>query len=231
MFNTIFGQPDKAEEEDGSLARYYRSWYTPKYSLDLTQMVSTSGLFICSLCVKEGTGDSPDFRDSKWGDSMAQVKAVEKQTDLYPNSDELYAFASRVAGRPCTVAFIFSDNKLVMAKYVIKTDHTNRNDYIDDYKDVVNLLTSKYGKPVYDSKTWKNDLYKGDYDHYGMAVCIGHLTYDAGWSNPSTELITALHGENYKIEHMIQYSSKKYESMMHQNRQASSANALVVQLL
>lgn len=226
VFKATFGQPDKAEKEGSSLARYYRFWYTPKYNLNLTQMVSTSGLFICSLCVEEGLGNEPDFRDSNWGDTLAQVKAAEKQEDLYPNSDQLYAFSTQVAGKPCTVAFIFSDNKLVMAKYVIKEDHTNRNDYIADYKDLVTLLTSKYGKPDYDSQTWKDDLYKDDVKHYGMAVSSGHLTYDAGWENPSTKLVTALHGDNFKVEHLVQYTSKKYEAMMHKNRQASRAKGL-----
>lgn len=222
----LFGQPDKADDsESDSFSSYHRYWYLPKYNLSLTHMVFGES-YICALHVSEGAGDNANFRQSKWGDSLAQVKAVEKQEDLYPTVDKLYAFYTKVAGKDCTVAFIFSEDKLVMAKYVFQEEHTNKNDYIDDYKDIVSLLSTKYGTPSYDSKTWKNDLYKDDLDQYGMAVCVGHLTYSAGWDNTSTDLIAALHGDNYKIELLVQYSSKKFQEMMSQNRQKERAEEL-----
>lgn len=223
---TLFGDPDYSDYESSSGSVIFkRNWYLESYVINTRHLVySDSHYHIISI--KEGTKGNPEFRKSKWGDSMAKVKSTEKMADKYPEDKDIYAFNSTIAGYPCTVAFIFVDDKLSMAKYLLKQEHSNRNDYIIDHKDIVNLLTSKYGKPSYDKPYWKDDLYQDNSDNYGMAVCVGHLTFTAKWEELTTDIIARLSGENYDISQAIQYTSKKYIQLRERKRKAERATGL-----
>jgi hypothetical protein len=47
------------------------------------------------------------------------------------------------------VIYIFAGDKLTRAKYSIIEEHSNKNDYISDYKAIKELLTKKYGKMTF----------------------------------------------------------------------------------
>ena len=130
------------------------------------------------------------------------------------NSEDLYLFSDFVAGKSCDVVYIFTNNKLSMAKYIFKTNHTNKNDYIRDYRELVSLLGEKYGETSYDDIEWHNSLYKDSNEDYGFAVSLGHLTYSSGWNGHTTDIMVTLYGENYNINMVVQYISKKYEQSM-----------------
>lgn len=70
----------------------------------------------------------------------------------------------------CYVVYVFVRGKLVRTKYVIVEEHSNRNDYIRDYKSLKTQLSKKYGAPIEDETIWKNSLYKDDREEWGFAV-------------------------------------------------------------
>lgn len=159
---------------------------------------------------------TPDFRVAHWGDSKETIVEKEGKADMSPDA-KLYMFSDNVAGFPCMVGYIFEDNKLVMARYLFKEEHTNKNDYIYDFKKLVNLLSKKYGEPDWNSPEWKNRLYQDDPSDYGFAVSLGHLVYSAGWLKDKTEISVFLTGENYDITFILQYVSTKYKQLREKN--------------
>lgn len=210
---SLFGEPDQRKDEfDNKYVNSLdRCWYKDNYIVIVYHMIfSDSHLY--SLTVKGIEKKETDFRVAKWGDSKKAVMQKEGKTNL-STIDNLYLFSDIVAGVSCNVAYIFTNDKLTMAKYLFNTTHSNKNDFIIDFRELVNLMTEKYGKPDFNAPEWRNSLYKDDLDEYGFAVSLGHLSYSAGWLGETTDITVALYGENYQIFLIIQYVSKKYEGL------------------
>lgn len=129
---------------------------------------------------------------------------------------DIYAFSGTVASLPCTVLYGFTDDKLTIGKYIFNIEHSNQNDYIYDYEELVDLLTSKYGKPTHGGKNnavWFDDLFRDDYSDWGRAISYGHLAYDTSWETPDTEILCQLSGDNYEIKLVIQYVGKNFSQI------------------
>lgn len=149
---------------------------------------------------------SQDFRKATWGMSPSQVKAVETNEILEETSDYV-AFNTTLANFEAFAVYYFVKNKLTRGRYVLTETHSNKNDYISDYNTINEFLKKKYQEPAINEIFWKNDLYKDDYSEWGFAISLGHLLYYATYKNPTTEINIILSGENYKINHIIEYKS------------------------
>jgi hypothetical protein len=206
---SLFGEPDKRIDKHKQVLD--RTWYKGKYIVKVLHMVFSDSHFY-SMTIKGIKDKGNDFRVAKWGDSKEIVIQKEGKENS-SSSDRIYLFSDFVAGMSCDVAYIFTNDKLTMAKYIFNPNHTNTNDYISDFRNLVNLMTEKYGEPKYNAPEWKKSLYKKDLDKYGLAISLGHLSYSAGWSEETTQITVALYGENYEVTLMIQYVSEKYKNL------------------
>lgn len=154
-----------------------------------------------------------DFRNAKWGMSREEVKKTE-QEKIVGEDENTIGYESGLAGKGVLLVYIFVEDKLVRAKYVLAEDFTNKNDYYDGFFDnVKKLLTEKYGKPSKNDKIWRNNLYRNDRQNLGMAIAVGHFLEFSKWSTPSTDIIAFIHGNNYKISTGIEYVSKEFEKL------------------
>lgn len=147
------------------------------------------------------------FRKTRWGMSLGEVKASEPLEPAQSTGDML-GYKTKVLQKNVLLAYIFADQKLVRAKYVLVERHSNKTDFIQDYKDFQRILTEKYGKAKRDDLIWKDDLYKSDRSHWGMAVATGRLTYFSMWETPDSEIVCALYGDNFDITCGVEYVSK-----------------------
>jgi hypothetical protein len=222
----LFGKPDEIENEldNAYVNRLGRKWYCENYTIEVTHLIITDSQFY-SISIKGLDNSSPDFRVARWGESKEVIMAKEGKTDLSPDED-LYMFTDNVAGFSCMVGYFFVDNKLVRSRYLFQQKHTNKNDYIYDFKDLVELMSQKYGKPDWNSPEWKNRLYQDDPSEYGFAVSLGHLVYSAGWLTDKTDISVLLTGENYDISFLVQYSSTKYKQLREENQKKRSLDLL-----
>jgi hypothetical protein len=156
-----------------------------------------------------------DFRKINWGMNKEQVKATEdKKPDF--ESDAFVGYKVEISGNDFSCVYNFLQDKLYSSKYIFNRTHTNKNDYIDDYVNLKEILIKKYGKPKIDKVTWENNLYKSDKQEWGMAISVGHLTYGAIWETPSTEIGLILGGDNYRIMLVIGYDSKELKEWARQ---------------
>jgi hypothetical protein len=168
-------------------------------------------LFCCSVSIAQEF----DFRQANWGMSKAEVRAVEKQESIDEDIggvQEIIAYNAKIASFDSYLGYVFVKNKLSGAGYYIQQEHVNKNDYIDDYNKLKDLLTQKYGKPAIDEVLWKNPLYKDQKEDWGFAISVGDLVYIAFWDTPSTEISLSLEGDNYEINFYIRYVSKELKS-------------------
>ena len=157
-----------------------------------------------------------DFRKTKWGMTISQVKAIESIKPSAVTKDKsktLLIYKDTIAGLSCKVVYIFSQNKLIRSKYMVTKEHTNKNDYLSDYNSLSSALTEKYGPPESEDTFWENDLFKDDYSGWGTAVSVGHLSKFTEWKTQATDIILYLHGENYNINLGIEYLSVKLKSI------------------
>ncbi len=156
--------------------------------------------------------DSFDFRKTKWGMNKAQVREIEKNI-LFQEEEWLLAYWGNAGGFDCLIVYIFAEGKLVRGRYIFTISHTNKNDYLIDYKKVKKILIKKYGKPIKDRYIWRNDLFRNNYQKRGLAISIGHLVYFAQWELPDTYISLILYGENFEISLELEYQSKKLEEI------------------
>ena len=164
-----------------------------------------------------------DFRKTRWGMTVAEVKSSEPLTVAEEGKNYL-GYKTQVIGKNVLVIYIFADNQLVRSKYMLAESHTNKNDFITDYDDFKEILQKKYGKPSLDKIFWKNDLYKDDHSDWGIAISLGHLIHLSKWETQDTEIIDILTGENYKITCGVEYASKNLKSIEKKEKEKKALN-------
>jgi hypothetical protein len=152
------------------------------------------------------------FRNTKWGMTRTEVKATESKPPT-SEADNALIYSDSLAGLDAFVVYIFAADRLVRAKYTLIEDHTNKNDYINDYDSLKTSLAVKYGEPQEHDTIWKRDLYKSDHDEWGFAVSHGDLVYTEKWETQETTIFHALYGDNFKITHVVEYTSKLLKSL------------------
>ena len=166
-----------------------------------------------------------DFRNVRWGMSIEEVKKAET-SKMVDESDTILIYESSLAGLDVYVGYVFTSGILVRGKYISVEKHSNRNDYINDYNSLKDLLTKKYGETTENHVYWLNDLYRDDYSEWGFAVSLGHLKYFDSWETGRTDITAALTGENYDISLGIEYGSKELGDLEVQQREESSLGDL-----
>lgn len=150
------------------------------------------------------------YQKARWGASKAEVKK------LYPAAKEhdgSLALTNKVAGKNALTVFVFSENKLTVAGVVLTERYMNKNSHLADYAELKSLLTKKYGEPATDETSWSQDLYRGDAEHYGMAVSVGHLRLWSTWETEKTSIELSCFGENFDVTVRVRYASKELESL------------------
>lgn len=161
----------------------------------------------------------PDFRKTNWGMTVSQVKATEQgkpKADFPTGKRTVVVYVDSVKGLSCDVVYIFVSDKLVRAKYLVTTEHSNKTEYLSDFDKLSDSLKEKYGKPESEDTFWSNKLYKDDPSEWGMAVAVGHLVKYTHWELPKTTLVLSITGDNYEITLAVEYASTEFKSLENQ---------------
>jgi hypothetical protein len=199
------------------------TWQTRKTSI---RLVLTNGDYVCRLAISysdrafekevlerktpDSSKETTDFRRTSWKMTKVQVKKVETDSLYHEKSDEL-TYRSRLSGLDCGVSYEFLDNKLNSVSCVITEKHTDENMYLRDRERIRNALVEKYGQPVLDDTLWKNDLFRNEPLHWGLAVSAGQLSFSTAWQTNNTTIILGLTGDNYMCVLGVTYSCRDLE--------------------
>lgn len=161
--------------------------------------------------ISEKTSGINDFRNVKWGMTLEEVKKNEN-AEYFGGMENVIMYKTKAMNMDATLVYQFNDKgQLCQAMYMLDKVYTNKNSYIEDYLLVKNDLISKYGNPTDDAVLWLNDLFKDDYQDWGLAVSVGHLRYQTKWYTDNTEIDNLLTGNDYKIDLAISYKSRNIE--------------------
>lgn len=60
----------------------------------------------------------------------------------------------------------------------------------------------------------RDNLYKDDPSNWGIAVGSGRLSYFTEWQTPETKITLALSGDNFKVNFVLRYGSKRHEGLV-----------------
>lgn len=165
----------------------------------------------------EGSKDAPEyhFRKIRWGMTRQRVKAAEKAKFLKENADSL-TYQGTANGINCEIYYIFVDDQLAKAGYSFINEYLDPKDYIRDFKNIKELLTKKYKKPIVDKTLWKDDQHKENPSNYGAALRLGHLSYAVAWAAKDTEIQMELSGGMFDTDHFLFYQSKLFKKKLNQ---------------
>jgi hypothetical protein len=161
-----------------------------------------------SVCVaQDASAPQFQFRKTNWGMSREAVKRSEAEKP-YKEEGSTISYFTTVAGKRTLLVYTFTSCCLAEAQYAHLGEHTNKNEYIDDYESLKRRMAEKYGAPDSDDVEWKNDLFKDRPQDYGLAVSVGLLEYEAEWQTKTTDIDLHLFGDNYQIDLFTNYRSK-----------------------
>ncbi len=164
--------------------------------------------------------ESGAFRGIPWGSPR---NTVVKTGGVEPGylGGQLMGRETALLGLDFLTIYYFSDDKLVRGRYVLSEEHSNQNDFIQDYQKIKAALDSKYGPPEMDEIVWRNQSYRDDADQYGYAIASGQLAYQADWEGDDTDITLQLSGDNYKITVFIEYTSNALRHLEERERKAT----------
>jgi ankyrin repeat protein len=103
--------------------------------------------------------------------------------------------------------YYFIEDQLHFAKYTIVTEHSNTNDYFDDFNAFEQVISKKYGESE-QTTWWKSSTYQGQKEYWGLALESGDLEKHATWETETTKILLRLRGDNFKVEFEVRYSTK-----------------------
>jgi hypothetical protein len=204
-------QSNQSENALGRVTDEYW-WLGENYHLQLHNSTFKDANIIV-LSVVFNDPNAKDFRVARWGDSMSSIVMTEGEVNLTEDNN-LYIFKDVVIGLNCYVVYKFVDDELVSAKYLFNADNVNNDTYIDDFRKVVDILTTKYGTADGDGRHWKDNQEKDCPISCGYSVLRGDLFYETNWNLGRTRILTKLYGTDLEIFHIVQYTSEAHQEII-----------------
>jgi hypothetical protein len=159
-----------------------------------------------------------NFRSARWGMSKQQILRMEGHPAQQDSSGglDVIQYLQTILNMDCMIGFVFAENKLVKAKYSFLTKHGDKNQYIQDYSKIRDILVEKYGNPETESALWQDDRYKNESSNWGQALSLGHLRFDSTWQDSETEIHLGLNGGRDKIFLVVEYAGLDYRDLTQQ---------------
>lgn len=149
-----------------------------------------------------------DFRKTKWGMSIEEVKESE-DTEPIEQSKNTLDYSTLIYGREAQIGYTFNNDELIRAGLFFIPDPDTIHGDIDNYLTIKDELTKVNGKPVLDTVKQKDPSKKIDPENNREAVCNGDILYAAQWDLPATDIQLLLRGENSNCMLTILYVSEE----------------------
>jgi hypothetical protein len=152
--------------------------------------------------------DTADFRLTHWGETLAQVKAVEKSQLEYERKDSL-VYKALLFELNCRIIYVFTAGALTSGSFVIEQPHVDPARFLVDYENLKQFLQPTYGKFISEENMWKNEMYKNQPESFGFAISIGFLEKKTIWQDKRSRVELFITGQNHQITTRIDYYKKK----------------------
>ena len=186
-------------------------------------------LLVSSDLISQEKIQKNDFRNSRWGMKKDKVLSTEKNKPTEAAAVGLFfvtIHTGEIAGLKAQYLYYFLDDVLVRGGYTFREKHYNKNKYIDDYNNLKEILTRKYGSPTTSNTRWYKDHYKDRPQYHGRAVSMGELVFVSNWETDRTLIFLILTGDNFNISMVLQYNSKLYKELIDKAEEKSQEQGL-----
>lgn len=164
------------------------------------------------LSQEQTTAANSAFRRAHWGISKAAARATEAQEPAR-SSDTLLVYEVVLAELSLDAVYIFVDDVLTRAKYIVTETYSNEYNYVVAFESLKTLLTKKYGEPQADDEYWTDDMWKDEPFKLGMAAITGDYSRYVTWLVSGTRVLLFLTGENYEASVGVEYASLELEGL------------------
>lgn len=162
------------------------------------------------LVSSEGVGKA------KWGTSVKKLKRVYK----VKKSGDGYVRSLTVAGMSAYQMYWFTQDKLTVSTTLFGERYSNKNEYVNQFNKLRELLTQKYGEPKRVWADWSQDMYRDMPEHIGFAIANGHVQFIGYWRTEKTGIELVLSGNNREVSLRVRYHSIELEDLQKQAEQA-----------
>lgn len=168
------------------------------------------------LLASAGAEEAPfDFKQFRWGDGKDAIIAVEgapaqRITDSQYQA-EILCYHTTVAGLKAQLSYMLGDTEgLFIVVYSLLEKQDDATGYIGDYDLLREVLTGKYGTPVYDDMAWNcgevlQEVYQDDLD---TAFRLGYVTFETVYETDTTMIFLTMEGEMFGATTELVYQSK-----------------------
>ncbi len=146
-----------------------------------------------------------NFRNTYWGMTQSEVEQAEAEEAVGKDDEWLFYHSDDIAGLSATIGYSFENGKLTGGMYMFDAAYDNGDAYIEDFSDIKEKLTEKYGDPGTDALLWSDDQWKDDPQNYGTALAAGHLSYIATWEAETTEVTLYMSGKDNEVSLTLIY--------------------------
>ncbi len=160
-----------------------------------------------------------DFRHTRWGMSQEEVLASETLVPV-EKDENLLNYKAQILDKNVELRYLFAQNKLIGASYVLDENYLNSEQFIQTYNHLKKELTEKYGKPDKEITRWKDDSFKNKRSKRGIALSLGYLEYFTFWETPVTTVSCGLKEQNYQVLCSVEYWSMEFMNLLDKNKKA-----------
>jgi hypothetical protein len=182
-------------------------------------------IFMVSLIaqVESGWADTYNFRHTKWGMTPEEVVASESMVPI-EKDEKMIAYKTQILDKDVELLYLFAQNKLVGASYILDENYLNSERFIKTYTRFKEELIKKYGPPSKEITQWKNDAFKSDRRKWGIALSLGYLEYSTFWETASTTVSCGLKENNYSVLCSVEYWSLEFSNLLDQKKNGEQPN-------
>lgn len=154
----------------------------------------------------------PDFRMTNWGMPFFEVKSLEKTNLIYEKRNHVLGYATSILDYKCRLYYQFANRILTSASYQIHDSFPDKNQYVEIYFKIQDLIRKKYGEPVKEELIWDADtsIKTDNPSLWYKAVERGDLALRTSWKTEKTNITLACNYEaafSQKIALGLYYSS------------------------
>jgi hypothetical protein len=135
-----------------------------------------------------------DFRKTRWGMSKDEVKANEPGQPLF-DKENVIEYRVFIKDIQAQTNYKFQDDKLIRAGYYFPKVYDDKNEYIETYEQIKEMIMEAKGPPVIDKIVQLNPSADIDPENKGQAVCDGNLIYGSQWDYPGSDIQLVFRGD------------------------------------
>lgn len=145
-----------------------------------------------------------DFRGLKWGMSLSDVTKNEGEGYSMVKQGVIRYNNLKIDDIPVEAEYTFENGKLAECVFYTTNMHQKPEEYIEEYKGLIEKYKKKYGKYEYSEEKWAEET---EQDNAAEALNTGMMMFRTGWTMSNTVINLVLFKDtDGKIKIGIRYT-------------------------